>query len=834
MDTLSGLTILATTGKANADAKAVATGAALLAGVTINSATANSTGHTFAVLQNAKVLASDTGAIRIHAEGYSDATSSALGTAIGIAGVGSTHATTLNNHGTEARIGAGVQIGIPFQGDFSGFPVGSVEVSATSAGTGLVNVSGASGGIVTVPDIHGTLDVTPFAHAYIQDNAGLFANGSVKVNASNYAEGDGTLSGKTISAIDFGSMELDHDVKQTAEAIVSGGVQIGAGDLSVTAKGGDPALKPAGYDGISTAQGNGFSVGIIGHSNGEATANLTSTVRASILNGTMGNGTRIFTSNSTVVSADTLAASAKAVTDDSGGGAIELTTTTADAFVIATTEAIIGYTDQDHGADTLNIGTVSDVSVHASANLSADATSNDNGGGLASFNSSDAQARTSYSTLAGFGQGVGVFANNVNVGASTTHHEITHIDNQSHGGIAGSTAGDTNSGSFASPGSTSGIVVGTDTQVWATGALNLQAAIVNSSLEAYSVSNAQDGAGITSATATAIGDDQVRITLSSGSDIRGDDGVVINAAVTNYLVRTDARGKADISVHANSFSNNYANITITVDAQAGAKVEAGRHTNTGAVALEVDNSLNVIRQAFANTDGPGITATDHYNGRDRTDLPGKHDDRSGDHSKATINWNADVTLERVAPEKQLVIDASGVVTEADGISVDGFPFSFFIPPDIFGVVSAIGHQTGPIIHVGDITSNEVNTAEFRSTKNNIIIFPDGSNPAEAPNENIRNVITGDQGTWLIGEGAGVISIVNNSQSTLEINNIETIPQSTDTLSRVRVDRRSGCRRVQVRHPAFLRRRNSTPPPSPPVCKFRTTRSLPAATSCSTA
>jgi len=778
VDALAGLSVIATTARASADARAVATGAALLAGLTVNSAVAKSIGHTNAVLQNAKVLASDSSQIRIHADSHSDATSAAAGTAVGIAGVGSTHATTLNSHGAEARVGFGVQMGTPPHGDASGFPVGSIEVSATSVGTGTVTASGATGGIVAVPDVFGKIDVTPFAHAYVQDDAAFYARHPVTISASNYAEGDGTLSGKTVSLVDFSSMELQHNVTQTAEAIVSPGVIIqGADTISVQAKGGDPALTPGGYDGVSLVQANGFSVGIIGHANGEAIANLTSTVRARILNGSVENPTTLF--GNATISADTTA-KAKASTDDSGGGAIDLRATTADAFVNATTEAIVGDTDQDRGGSTVNIGTTGNVGIHATANLSAEAVSKDNGGGLASFGKSDAQARTFYSTLAGVGQGVGVFAQDIDVSANTTHHETTNIDNTSHGGIAGSTSGDTNSGSFASPNSTSGIVVGGDSVLFALGAVHLRAEITNSLLEAFSVSNAKDGAGLTSATATAIGDDKVKITLSPGSSIRGDDGVFITGSVSNYKVHTDARGKADVSIDADSFSNNFANVAIEIDAQAGSKVEAGRHIEEpvfdSEAALIVETNLNVIREAFANTDGPGITATDHYNGRDRTDLPGKHDDRSGDQSKATITWNADVVLRKVAPEKELEIDAGGVVTKAQGISVDGW--ADLAAQGIF--FPLVGHQTGPVISVDDIFSIEVNRAVFRATENNIIIFPgDPNGPSETEAQSTRNVITGDQGTWSVGLGAGLISIVNNSQHTLKINNIDTISAFED-------------------------------------------------------
>ena len=112
--------------------------------------------------------------------------------------------------------------------------------------------------------------------------------------ASNYAEGDGSLAGRTVSAIDFGSMELDHTVSQDAEAIVYGGATVMAGgDVTVTATGGDPALKPANYDGVSTVTGGGFSIGLVADSNAEAIANLNSTVIAQIQNGTPEAPTRV-------------------------------------------------------------------------------------------------------------------------------------------------------------------------------------------------------------------------------------------------------------------------------------------------------------------------------------------------------------------------------------------------------------------------------------------------------------------------------------------------------------------------------------------------------------
>ena len=102
------------------------------------------------------------------------------------------------------------------------------------------------------------------------------------------------------------------------------------------------------------------------------------------------------------------------------------------------------------------------------------------------------------------------------------------------------------------------------------GAITMQAQISNSLLEAFSISNAADGAGLTSATATAIGDDKVNITLASGSDIRGEDGVY-RRRDSNYHLHTDARGNADISIHAGSYSNNFANSVIEIDAEAGAR-----------------------------------------------------------------------------------------------------------------------------------------------------------------------------------------------------------------------------------------------------------------------
>jgi len=155
----------------------------------------------------------------------------------------------------------------------------------------------------------------------------------------------------------------------------------------------------------------------------------------------------------------------------------------------------------------------------------------------------------------------------------------------------------------------------------------------------------------------------------------------------------------------------------------------------------------------------------------------------GDNSLAIINWNADVVLDKVYTEKDLVIDSSGMVTQANGISVDGLPFSFFLPGIGFIYVPAVGYHTGPVIHVGDITSeNTANSAEFDATQTNTTKFPGGSSNVEGADISHRNVITGTAGTWSIGEGAGLISIINNSSNSLEINNIETIPQSTSTLT----------------------------------------------------
>ena len=81
-----------------------------------------------------------------------------------------------------------------------------------------------------------------------------------------------------------------------------------------------------------------------------------------------------------------------------------------------------------------------------------------------------------------------------------------------------------------------------------------------------------------------------------------------------------------------------------------------------------------------------------------------------------------------------------------------------------------------MIHVGDIASeNTANFAEFDATQNNITKFPDGSSNVEGADISDRNVITGTAGTWFVGEGAGLISIVNNSSNSLEINNIESHP-----------------------------------------------------------
>ena len=793
IDVLNALGVLASIRQANTDATAIATGAGLLFGGDLNSATAQTLGHTFAVLQNATVVGNSANQVRIHADSASDAQANSAGAGFGILGVGSTEASAINNLGTEARIGAGVQIGTGQQGDFAGSRVQSVEVSATSVGTGAVDVAGAAAGIATLAHVKGMISVTPFAHAYIKDNAGVYASGSVTVSASNYAEGDGSLAGRTVSAIDFGSMELDHTVSQDAEAIVYGGATImTGGDVTVVATGGDPALKPGNYDGISTVKGGGFSIGLIADSNAKAIANLTSTVIAQIRNGTPQAPTAVGTGGSLLVTA-TATAQAAATTNDTSGDLLgDLTTTTTNAIINATTEALIGLTDQDAGQGSLATNSSLATIVMASANLKGSVSSNDSGGaGFFAGAETDGQATSTYTTLAGFGQGVTSFAQNVLVNVNTTHNETTTLNNAATAGGAGiSKAGNTNSGSFAKHtpdnlASVSGIIVGGDTTVQTPGSIALVAQISNSSLTANSTSDSRAVASDSEATATAIGDDQVRITLAAGSNIIGQNGVVISAGVNNYSVNTSAVAHNNDKKPATSTNTNYANVNIDIDAQAGARVEAGLQGQTPGVALRVLTNLNVIRSQNGQTpDGGGPLVHDYFNGQDKGSSPlnGQDGNSVGDNSLAIINWNADVVLDKVYTEKDLVIGSNGVVTEANGISVDGYPFSFFVPGAGIITFPAVGHQTGSVIHVGDITSeNTANSAEFDATQTNFTKFPDGSSNVEGADISDRNVITGTAGTWFVGEGAGLISIINNSSNSLEINNIETIPQSTSTL-----------------------------------------------------
>ena len=204
------------------------------------------------------------------------------------------------------------------------------------------------------------------------------------------------------------------------------------------------------------------------------------------------------------------------------------------------------------------------------------------------------------------------------------------------------------------PGSVSGIIVGGDTTVQTPGSIALVAQISNSSLTANSTSDARAAASDSEATATAIGDDQVRITLATGSNIIGQNGVFINAGINNYNVNTSAQAHDTVSDEpATSTNTNYANVNIDIDAQAGARVEAGLQGQTPGLALHVTTNLNVIRSQFGVSDGGGPLVHDYFNGQDKGSDPlnGQDGNSVGDNSLAIINWNADVVLDKVYHRK---------------------------------------------------------------------------------------------------------------------------------------------------------------------------------------
>jgi hypothetical protein len=808
IDMLNGLSITADTQKGDADAESAATAAALLVGGNVNSATAKSTGHTKATLQNANVTGNQSGAVVIHAQGFTNVYSDASGQAFGLLGVGSTTSTALNSHTVDALMGANVHIGSTAHGDAEALTVDSLEVSALGIATGHANAEGAAGGAIASPHVNLSIDITPYAHATVMGGDSAAVNENIKVDASSYAEGDSGLLGKSIAALSFGSMSMHHLVSQDAEAIVDGGAQLlagedifGTGQVQVTAEAGDPASIPTWenpdgsvYNGTSTANLKGLVGALIGAPNGAAIGTLNSTARAKILDGSVANPTVI--SGDEVEITATTTAKLKVVSDNESSELVgDLSSSRADAFVNATTEAIAGDQLQGgvgNGSSTgtgLFISSQDNLGISANAILGAEADSTDNGGALiASFGATDGQARTFYVTTAGFGQDVNAFAGSVDVTANTSHMETTILKNTSSGGLLkGSFGGNDDSGSFVSDGSLSQVLVGGNTLVSAFGALHLTAQITNSTLDAETNAFADgDGVKDIKTTATAIADDKVNIDLASGSHIIGADGVYIAGSISNYTVNTrataDSSGTFSIS-DADSYSENDANVAIVINAEAGATVEANRIGITDPIldsdaALTVTTNLNVIRAAFANTGSiSGVSSADHYNGKERDSDDFPHDDSRGDKSTATINWNANVILDKIDAERFLTIDANGVITAANGISVDGWE-------DLANegiIFPLVGYHTGSTISVDDIIENALpNRVVFKATQDNVTAFPDGTSSHETDANSGRNVIQGTLGTWYVGLGSGVIAIDNYSDHNLEINNIETVTTFGDS------------------------------------------------------
>ncbi len=156
------------------------------------------------------------------------------GLSIGLlAGNGDVHATTYVGKETQAYLGSGAVV-----------TAGTLNINAVGNDLATTQASGSGGGLISADATEANSDVGPDILASINDGATATVANTVQVTATASPEGDSVAKAKSFGAAASGESRANDTIHPTVQARVGGNASVTAGDVSITAKSGNPTTPP--------------------------------------------------------------------------------------------------------------------------------------------------------------------------------------------------------------------------------------------------------------------------------------------------------------------------------------------------------------------------------------------------------------------------------------------------------------------------------------------------------------------------------------------------------------------------------------------------------------